>query len=70
SHWTDDKIREVVQKKFSVRAYYFQIQVAQAIYSGKNIIGYAPTGAGKTLSFWIAMLMAKEDKMKRHKVTV
>ncbi|XP_006457381.1 hypothetical protein AGABI2DRAFT_50460, partial [Agaricus bisporus var. bisporus H97] len=67
---TDDKIRAVVQRVFNFRACYYQIQVARAIYSGKHVIGCAPTGAGKTLSFWIPMLMAMEDRIKQDKILV
>jgi superfamily II DNA helicase RecQ len=31
------------------------------VYAGKDVLGCAPTGAGKTLSFWIPLLMAIED---------
>jgi len=31
------------------------------LYAGKDVIGCAPTGAGKTLSFWIPLLMALEE---------
>ena len=41
---------------------WFQIQTALAVYEGKDIVGCAPTGTGKTLSFWIPRLMALQDK--------
>ncbi|KAF5361050.1 hypothetical protein D9756_004492 [Leucocoprinus leucothites] len=47
-----------------------EIQVVRAIYSGKNIIGCAPTGARKTLSFWITMFMAMYNKIKQKRVIV
>ncbi|XP_006457029.1 hypothetical protein AGABI2DRAFT_79027 [Agaricus bisporus var. bisporus H97] len=68
SHWDDAGIRRVVQERFGVRACHYQLEVAKAIYSGQHVIGCAPTGAGKTLSFWIAMLMAIKDGIKRRKV--
>jgi superfamily II DNA helicase RecQ len=37
-----------------------------ALYAGKDVVACAATGAGKTLSFWIPLLMALEgghDKM-------
>ena len=42
---------------------YFQIKVAQALYAGKD--SRTPTGASKTLTFWILILMVLEasDKM-------
>ncbi|KXN90927.1 ATP-dependent DNA helicase Q-like 4B [Leucoagaricus sp. SymC.cos] len=68
SHWTDDAIRKVVYDRFSLRPCTFQLKVARETYAGKNVIACAPTGAGKTLSFWIPMLMAKADKLKHQKV--
>ena len=32
-----------------------------ALYQKKDVIGIAATGSGKTLSFWIALLMALEE---------
>ena len=64
--WTTIKIRDLVQTTFGKWPCWFQIKVAQALYAGKDVIGCAPTGAGKTLSFWIPLLMALkegEDKM-------
>ena len=37
------------------------MKVAISLYAGKDVIGCAPTGARKTLSFWIPLLMALED---------
>jgi superfamily II DNA helicase RecQ len=48
-------------KKLSIRPCWFQIKIAQAIYKRKDVVGTAATGPGKTLSFWIALLMALED---------
>ena len=39
----------------------YQVKTALAIYEGQDIVGCVPTGAGKTLSFWIPLLMAQED---------
>jgi superfamily II DNA/RNA helicase len=64
SHWTDEKIHELVQGKFSIQACYFQLQVTRAIYEGKDVIACAPTGTRKTLSFWIPTLIANTDKRK------
>ncbi|KAF9008449.1 P-loop containing nucleoside triphosphate hydrolase protein, partial [Cyathus striatus] len=38
-----------------------QIKVVLALYSGKHVIGCTATGTGKTLSFWIPLIMALED---------
>ena len=51
-------IRELVDAKFGKRACWFQIQIALNLHAGKDVVGCAPTGAGKTLSFWIPLLIA------------
>ena len=51
-------IRELVDTKFGKRACWFQIQIALNLHAGKDVVGCAPTGAGKTLSFWIPLLIA------------
>jgi superfamily II DNA/RNA helicase len=61
--WTIKNVQDLVQDKFGKRPCYFPIKVAQALYAGKDVVACAPTGAGKTLTFWIPMLMAlKEGK--------
>ena len=37
------------------------MKVALTVYKGKDVVACAPTGAGKTLSFWIPLLMALKD---------
>ncbi|KAK7692968.1 hypothetical protein QCA50_004609 [Cerrena zonata] len=59
--WSIAEIRELVMKKFNKRACSFQIKIALALRKGKDVVGIAATGAGKTLSFWIALLMALEE---------
>ncbi|KAF7969902.1 hypothetical protein HWV62_25567 [Athelia sp. TMB] len=56
--WTEDNIRELVSKHFGKRACWFQIRIAFALHAGNDVVGKAPTGMGKTLSFFIALLMA------------
>jgi superfamily II DNA helicase RecQ len=65
SPWTTDRIIDLVQRRFNKRPCYYQIEVAKALYAGRDVIGCAPTGAGKTLSFWIPLLMAQEEKQQR-----
>lgn len=60
--WPDQQIHELVQKTFDKRPCWYQIQVVKVLYAGRDVLGIAPTGAGKTLSFWIAQLMASTDK--------
>ncbi|KAH9942663.1 P-loop containing nucleoside triphosphate hydrolase protein [Amylocystis lapponica] len=59
--WDIKRIRELVKKKFNKRACLWQIKVALALYKGKDVVAIVATGLGKTLSFWIALLMALED---------
>ena len=64
--WSTQDVRDLIQNKFRKRPCYFQIKVAQTLYAGKDVVACAPTGAGKTLTFWIPILMAieeGEDKM-------
>jgi superfamily II DNA/RNA helicase len=49
--WTIKTIRGVRQVKFGKRpCWYYQVQTVLAIYEEKDIVGCAPTGAGK---FWM-----------------
>ena len=59
--WSTQDVRDLVQKRFKKRPCYFQIKVSQALYTGKDVVACAPTGAGKTLTFWIPILMALEE---------
>jgi len=59
--WTEDEVCELVKQKFNKRPCWFQIKVSIAVYEGKDVIACAATGAGKTLTFWIPLLMALED---------
>ncbi|KAH9951073.1 P-loop containing nucleoside triphosphate hydrolase protein [Amylocystis lapponica] len=62
SKWSIKKIRDLVKSKFKKRACLFQIKVAQALREKKDdVVAVAATGSGKTLSFWIPLLMALED---------
>ncbi|TFK37835.1 P-loop containing nucleoside triphosphate hydrolase protein, partial [Crucibulum laeve] len=60
----------LVMKKFGKRACIYQVRVATKLYEGKDVIGGAPTGAGKTLSFFIPLLMALEDKLDKMSIIV
>ena len=59
--WSVKEIWDLVQAKFNKQACWFQVKVAMALYAGKDVVACAPTGARKTLSFWIPLLMAIED---------
>ncbi|KAF9495708.1 P-loop containing nucleoside triphosphate hydrolase protein [Pleurotus eryngii] len=68
--WTIESVRELADRKFGKRACLFQIEVALALYAKKDIVACAPTGAGKTLSFWLPLLMAQEEGLKRITIVV
>lgn len=69
--WTIKRICDLVQSKFNQRACYFQIKVGRALYEKQNdVVGVAATGSGKTLSFWIPLLMALEDGLDKMVVVV
>ncbi|KXN90925.1 hypothetical protein AN958_03200 [Leucoagaricus sp. SymC.cos] len=68
SHWTDEAICEVVNKRFNLGACLLQIEITRWIYAGKNIVTCTLTGFSKALSFWIPMLMAKADGLKHQKI--
>jgi ATP-dependent helicase YprA (DUF1998 family) len=63
-------VRNLVQDRFRKRPCYFQIKVAQALYAGKDVVACAPTGAGKTLTFWIPILMALEEGKDKMSIVV
>ena len=61
SKWDIAKVRRLVKDKFGKVACWWQVQIALGLYERKDIIGVAPTGAGKTLTFWLPILMALDD---------
>ncbi|KAI0630945.1 hypothetical protein C8Q77DRAFT_1062562 [Trametes polyzona] len=62
SQWLIRCICKMVQERFNKRACSFQIKIAQALHERcNNAVAVAATGAGKTLSFWISLLMALEN---------
>jgi reverse gyrase len=61
SKWDIARVRRLVKDKFGKVACWWQIQIALGLYKRKDIIGVAPTGAGKTLTFWLPTLMALDD---------
>jgi superfamily II DNA/RNA helicase len=63
--WTTERITELVLRRFNKRPCWYQIEAAKALYAGQDVIGCVPTGAGKTMSFWIPLLMAQEDKLNK-----
>jgi superfamily II DNA helicase RecQ len=55
------KTRDLVQRRLRKRPCLWQIKVGLALRDKKDVVGIAATGAGKTLSFYIALLLALED---------
>ena len=55
------EICNLVKAKLDKCPCWLQIKIALALYAKKDVIGIAATGAGKTLLFWIALLMVLEE---------
>ena len=68
--WQVDAIHALVQCVFNKHTCLFQIRIAQALYAGKDIIACSPTGSGKTLTFFIPILMKKADGKERTSIIV
>ncbi|KAF8230437.1 hypothetical protein L208DRAFT_1281968 [Tricholoma matsutake] len=56
--WSIEDIHNLVQQKFKKHPCWMQVKITLALYAGKDVIGCAATGAGKTLSFWIPLFSA------------
>jgi reverse gyrase len=63
-NWTDDKLRALVLRDLKKRPCLLQMQIARAVHSKKDVIGIAPTGAGKSLTMYMPFFMAREEGMK------
>lgn len=59
--WTVNDVRLLVESKLGKRPCLLQIQAALALYGGNDVVACAATGFGKTLTFWIPLLMALEE---------
>ena len=69
--WTTEEIRDTTFKRFNKRPCLFQIQVAKTIYCArKDVVACAPTGSGKTLSFWMPLVMAQADGLRLTMIVV
>lgn len=68
--WNPERIREAMAKRFEKRAYWYQIKTAEGLYAKKDVVGKAPTGAGKTLSFFGGLVMAMEEEPDGEKMVI
>ena len=66
--WTVEDVRQLVSRLFNKRPCWLQVQAALALYGGKDVVVCAATGFGKTLTFWIPLLMALDEG--RDKLTI
>ena len=56
--WNIVEVRRLVQEKFGKVACLFQVQIALALnLEEKDVVGVAPKGAGKTLTFWLPLIV-------------
>ena len=66
--WSVADVRKLVLRVFGKRPCWLQVQAALAVYGGNDVVVCAATGFGKTLTFWIPILMALEEG--RNKVSI
>ncbi|KAH7872322.1 P-loop containing nucleoside triphosphate hydrolase protein [Lentinula edodes] len=57
---SDEDAREAVEKVFGVRPCLWQLKAARMILGGQDTLTIAPTGSGKTLSYWLALVFVPE----------
>ncbi|KAF5322662.1 hypothetical protein D9619_000013 [Psilocybe cf. subviscida] len=63
--WSIKEVRDLVEQKLGKRPCWIQILAAKALRAGKDLVVCARTGAGKTMSFWIALLLDMEEGGRR-----
>jgi superfamily II DNA helicase RecQ len=56
---SDEKVQEQVHAVFGYRPCLWQIRVECAILNGEDVIAIAPTGSGKSLTYWMPLLFIK-----------
>ncbi|KAF6749506.1 P-loop containing nucleoside triphosphate hydrolase protein [Ephemerocybe angulata] len=62
---SEDAIRTLVHETFNKRACKWQIDAAIAVLRGHHVMTCSRTGSGKTLSFWIPLVVAKARGEKK-----
>jgi superfamily II DNA helicase RecQ len=55
----DEEDQKHIEEVFGFHPYLWQIQVVHAILTGDDVITIAPTGSGKSLTYWIPILYIK-----------
>jgi superfamily II DNA helicase RecQ len=56
---SDEEAQKQVLEAFGIRACLWQIRVVRAILNGEDVITIAPTGSGKSLTYWMPLLFIK-----------
>jgi len=61
---SDEEVQRLVEEVFGFKPCLWQILVVRAVLAGEDVITVAPTGSGKSLTYWIPLLYIK------HSITV
>ena len=56
---SDEEVQRRVEEVFGFKPCLWQICVARAVLAGEDVITVAPTGSGKSLTYWIPLLYIK-----------
>jgi len=56
---SDEEVQRQVQEVFGFQPCLWQILVVRAVLTGEDVITVAPTGSGKSLTYWIPLLYIK-----------
>ena len=56
---SDEEVQRYVEKVFGFKPCLWQIQVVRPILAGEDVITIAPTGSGKSLTYWMPLLYIK-----------
>lgn len=52
---SDLKVQEGIKEFFGIQPCLWQIHIAQAVLAGDDVVTIAPTGLGKSLTYWIPL---------------
>lgn len=56
---SDEQVQKDVEQVFGFKPCLWQIRVVRAVLAGEDVITIAPTGSGKSLTYWIPLLYIK-----------